>query len=43
MTCGCDPLEDEGRAYSKRLQEAGVTVTHSHVRGRSTVLSPWAD
>ncbi len=34
VTCGCDPLEDEGRAYSKRLQEAGVTVTHSHFAGQ---------
>ncbi|MBX8494140.1 alpha/beta hydrolase [Pseudomonas cichorii] len=34
VTCGCDPLEDEGRAYSKRLHEAGVTVTDSHFAGQ---------
>lgn len=34
VTCGCDPLEDEGRAYGKRLHEAGVTVTDSHFAGQ---------
>lgn len=31
MTCGHDPLADEGIAYAKRLDEEGVCVTHLHV------------
>lgn len=31
MTCGHDPLVDEGIAYAKRLEEEGVSVTHLHV------------
>ncbi|MFT4947287.1 MAG: acetyl esterase [Natronomonas sp.] len=27
-TCGLDPLRDEGSAYAKRLEEAGVSVDH---------------
>ena len=28
MTCGCDPLRDEGEAYANRLRENGVAVTY---------------
>ncbi len=28
VTCGFDPLRDEGEAYAKRLREAGVRVDH---------------
>lgn len=31
MTCGHDPLLDEGLAYARRLDEEGVHVTHLHV------------
>lgn len=31
MTCGHDPLCDEGIAYAKRLDLEGVNVTHLHV------------
>jgi acetyl esterase len=31
MTCGHDPLMDEGIAYARRLNEEGVHVTHLHV------------
>lgn len=31
MTCGHDPLCDEGTAYAKRLDGDGVAVTHLHV------------
>ena len=31
MTCGHDPLLDEGIAYARRLDEEGVPVTHLHV------------
>ncbi|CAH0279993.1 alpha/beta hydrolase [Roseomonas sp. CECT 9278] len=31
MTCGHDPLLDEGREYARRLDEEGVHVTHLHV------------
>lgn len=31
MTCGHDPLVDEGIAYARRLDEEGVHVTHLHV------------
>lgn len=31
MTCGHDPLVDEGIAYARRLDAEGVNVTHLHV------------
>ncbi len=31
MTCGHDPLVDEGIAYARRLEEEGVSVSHLHV------------
>lgn len=31
MTCGHDPLRDEGIAFARRLDAEGVTVTHLHV------------
>ncbi|MER7660320.1 MULTISPECIES: alpha/beta hydrolase [unclassified Streptomyces] len=33
VTAGCDPVCDEGRAYAKRLAEAGVPVTEAHYPG----------
>jgi acetyl esterase len=33
LTCGCDPLRDEGRAYATRLTAAGVEVQHVHLEG----------
>jgi acetyl esterase len=30
LTCGFDPLRDEGRAYVKRLDAAGVPTDHVH-------------
>jgi acetyl esterase len=33
LTCGCDPLRDEGRAYATRLAAAGVEVQHVHLEG----------
>jgi acetyl esterase len=31
VTCGHDPLENEGRAYARRLEDEGVRVTHLHL------------
>lgn len=33
MTCGFDPLRDEGIAYADRLEEAGTTVDHVNYDG----------
>jgi acetyl esterase len=33
LTCGYDPLRDDGRAYAARLAEAGVAVHHTHLEG----------
>jgi acetyl esterase len=30
VTCGFDPLRDEGAAYARRLEDEGVDVTHHH-------------
>ena len=34
VTAGADPLRDEGNDYAKRLQEAGVPVTHRTFPGQ---------
>jgi acetyl esterase len=33
VTCGFDPLRDEGRAYAERLRAAGVPVTYESFEG----------
>ena len=33
VTAGFDPLRDEGRAYARALQDAGVEVTHREYEG----------
>lgn len=33
LTCGADPLRDDGRVYAERLRAAGVDVTHEHLAG----------
>lgn len=33
LTCGADPLRDDGTAYAAALREAGVTVTERHLAG----------
>lgn len=33
ITCGFDPLRDEGRAYARRLYDAGVRVDHIEFGG----------
>jgi acetyl esterase len=34
LTAGADPLRDEGDDYARRLQEAGVAVTHRSFPGQ---------
>jgi acetyl esterase len=34
VTCGFDPLEDEGRAFADRLCRAGVALRHRHFPGQ---------
>ncbi|WBO21367.1 alpha/beta hydrolase [Sphingomonas abietis] len=33
VTCGADPLRDEGEAYGERLEEAGVDLRHHRFEG----------
>lgn len=33
LTCGADPLRDDGTAYAKALAAAGVDVVHEHLAG----------
>lgn len=33
ITAGFDPLQDEGMAYARKLESAGVPVTHTHYAG----------
>lgn len=34
ITCGLDPLQDEGRAYADALEKNGVDVTRCHYAGQ---------
>ncbi|WP_209737260.1 alpha/beta hydrolase [Aureimonas populi] len=33
VTCGADPLRDEGVGYGRRLERAGVALDHRHYAG----------
>ncbi len=33
LTCGADPLRDDGRVYARALLAAGVKVEHTHLAG----------
>jgi acetyl esterase len=33
LTCGLDPLRDQGRAYGAKMIEAGVDVTYQEIAG----------
>ena len=34
LTCGYDPLVDEGRSYAEKLRQAGVHVTYRCFEGQ---------
>ncbi|MFC5365748.1 alpha/beta hydrolase [Salinirubrum litoreum] len=46
VTCGFDPLRDEGIAYAEALAESGVGVTHHHypdqIHGAASMLGEWS-
>ncbi|GAA0200054.1 hypothetical protein GCM10009000_012640 [Halobacterium noricense] len=43
VTCGHDPLRDEGIAYADRLEEDGVAVRHCHYAGMAHGFLSLAD
>jgi acetyl esterase len=46
VTCGFDPLRDEGVAFSEALAESGVDVAHHHypdqIHGAASMLGEWS-